>query len=1026
MEKYQYIAINSDCEAAAGALLIDRKEWPAPVADKDREWFRFLSDAGVVDGLVAIPANVPDWPIQGDNWMYYLSVTKDPALDAVWLQKCGLATPLSHPRTDYSRHGEAFKLPGQVIVHELSDDARRRFAALVVRHLQSFGNKHLQFELLSNLSSRGTQDKRTLKSPLATFLSTAAWFPMEAGSELEFVHIADGWVITAQPRFVPRAIEEIASILAKDGLATELLAANGLRFWRDKATAADRLEALAEVCEVISQHERPVLRKCYDEAWRDMIELGQPLPHEVRLVVERPIGFASIAGTEPRTCVYVRTDKSADLAKLLIDTGALVLVTNADCPYEAVISTISATGGFDAQSTDKADVRLLVNDEPFLTNLADPLLVDVVPWLVEALVLGHELGARSLEKSAHVGAVLERLRRLRLRQSLSIELESGVGTAKRLQRYLHRDDVCPTLIVEGRFDAEQLGDAASLIAPYVHPNRRTFELLLVRLAHRLSNNSELLSIRPTEAEYAYAIQADLDEVREHLAAYRHDDSHKIELVVPLVAYHVGVENARELAPKLSNSGFTQWFSLIGGYLPEGKVHELMAAIEKTEDLAVLRKDLKLDYARFNRVLVELGRGSLTSESELRRLFNLWKSDLRQQLSDRLRRHFAPTFNDHAAFTPYAELRSLDFMTFNEVWGETHETLHRKDVAVHADHVFTKTFGEDPGGELPELETIRKANRKAVAMVAERAKPLLRAVAPNWVSPEWNSSAAEIAAILDRAGLLDFHQVDETEIIALMVRVGLWPEGLAKTLDLAIHGLSGDDLDREKSRAAEQQVEEQRRRNRVEFAGNEFYAGDTEFASLFASVVHAAFAEGDWQNRSKTGLVSITIQPESGNSGAGKFGGKGGGRLASKPSEAVRAAIGLAGELLAYEYLKRKHRNHFSDECWVSENRTSLYPESGDDSQGYDFRVNTVQTEWLYEVKATPGDACEFELSDNEYRVAVSAQADRSRRYRILFVQYAFDPSLCRILELPNPTAEAGKSRFRVIGRSSQRMRFELG
>ena len=99
---------------------------------------------------------------------------------------------------------------------------------------------------------------------------------------------------------------------------------------------------------------------------------------------------------------------------------------------------------------------------------------------------------------------------------------------------------------------------------------------------------------------------------------------------------------------------------------------------------------------------------------------------------------------------------------------------------------------------------------------------------------------------------------------------------------------------------------------------------------------------------------------------------------------------------------------------------------GDDSLGYDFRVNTLSTEWLYEVKATSEDAFELELSDNEFRVAVKAQADRTRRYRILFVQYALDPSQCQVFELPNPASEAGRSRFRVVGRSSQRMRFELG
>jgi hypothetical protein len=72
---------------------------------------------------------------------------------------------------------------------------------------------------------------------------------------------------------------------------------------------------------------------------------------------------------------------------------------------------------------------------------------------------------------------------------------------------------------------------------------------------------------------------------------------------------------------------------------------------------------------------------------------------------------------------------------------------------------------------------------------------------------------------------------------------------------------------------------------------------------------------------------------------------------TKPPEPVLGAIGLAGELAAFNYLKHKHRTRFSDRCWVSENRGTAFPDPGDPTLGYDFRVNTARVEWLYEVKA---------------------------------------------------------------------------
>ncbi|HJY50625.1 MAG TPA: hypothetical protein VJ349_18620 [Stellaceae bacterium] len=70
------------------------------------------------------------------------------------------------------------------------------------------------------------------------------------------------------------------------------------------------------------------------------------------------------------------------------------------------------------------------------------------------------------------------------------------------------------------------------------------------------------------------------------------------------------------------------------------------------------------------------------------------------------------------------------------------------------------------------------------------------------------------------------------------------------------------------------------------------------------------------------------------------------------------------------------------------------------------------------------DACEFELTDNEYRKAALAASEKSQRYRILMVQYVFDLGRCRVLELPNP-AGIGRGSFKLIGRSSLRMKFEL-
>ena len=136
------------------------------------------------------------------------------------------------------------------------------------------------------------------------------------------------------------------------------------------------------------------------------------------------------------------------------------------------------------------------------------------------------------------------------------------------------------------------------------------------------------------------------------------------------------------------------------------------------------------------------------------------------------------------------------------------------------------------------------------------------------------------------------------------------------------------------------------------------------------------------------------------------------------------AMGMASEWLAYQYLCHRHPGHVDEDSWVSENRWHFFGRSrGNDTAGYDFRIETPQATWLYEVKSTLENSGEFELTANELRVASSASKDGRRRYRILYVPYVFSPDKWCVLVLPNPMGEKTRNRFEIVGRGSVRLRF---
>lgn len=1018
----------AECATAAKALLVDISSWPGDAKGFKQEWIRFLIATGVSDGLIPVAAKVPEGPLAGSAWAYNFRTGRYLGLDATWYSNASFVDP-HYPQTHYWRRGEAWKLPGQAIVGSLSDDARRRFAALAVRHLQSHGREYLKFFLFRKDRDQRHHDLQTAYTPLATFLATAPWFPMESPGALKFLAVAQGWLITerrSEPKFVAQGAEEIAALLSKDDAAVTILADEPFRLnvWKAKTSAPQRLQALADICESVTQHERPLLRKLYEHAWKDLLELDLDLVEDAALIVERPPGFGKLTGGTEEASVYLRDSGSSELARLLIDTGSPVLAVSLDVLSKSIQAKIEKSSTLKALFVADAEIGLLVDGEPFKTSSDSPSLLDAAPWLMEALLLGHEFGADGFERNVNLTHIQERLRRLRLRKARTIVLTSQNGSAQAMDRYLHRDDSRPTLLVSGAFDSHQLVESAKVISAYLHANLHTFEMLLVRLVLYLGRDQDLRTLVPSEGQYAAAAQAPIEAVRDYLAAFRHDDASRVDALVPLVAYFSNAVLAREVGTRLLGERMSKWQATLAAAIPTDVAERLLAETEKTLDLFTLMRELSLEYARFNRVLLELGRLSLVSEADLRRQFEVWKNDLRSQLFERLRYHFQGKYDDPTAFAPYAGMRDLEFITYDATWSESKQTIDRGDVLASANNALAGISLYEPGGKLLPVDALRLTNRKVIAQVSELAKRVLEAAEVQPLHDIWSAGPGEVAAALDRAGLLDFHHVGQAEALGLLVRSGFWPESTPQSLNLSDHGLTEDDMDRERQRAQQQQVEEKRRRNLVVFGDTEFDASDAEFSRHFAEAESQAIASGGWESRSSRRLATLVAQPEKDTTGKG-----GGGRGMARPTprlpETIRGAIGLAGELLAFRFLEAKHSKNFNDRCWVSENRRSRFPEDGDLTLGYDFRVAMTEREWLYEVKATPGDLCEFELTDNEYRQAVAASPDRSRRYRILFVFYALDLSRRRIVELPNPASEGNDSLFRIIGRSSTRMRFEL-
>jgi len=1034
VERYlvEAAAVSPDCARGRDHLLISFDAWPQAAADDRREdWVRFLALLGTSDGLSPLAADVRRRGTPSGYWSGVLStVSAKQGLDGAWVARVG-STSFQNTNTDYDLTGEIWRLPGQTEYADLSVDARAALSDLIVTLLRDHGDEHFQFSIVHYRQYNRVE----LPTPLAVFLANAPWVASTKQDEIAFAVPAASWSTTAArqppPRFVPRFQSEVGARAALPAILFDPRI--GLRDWSSRDNAAARLASLADSLEDLSAAERRDLRDQLRRAWSDVAEAKRALPTALSLVVERA-GSLELCRPDPTVppLVHVTSERQGFAARALADRGEVVLDIGEN-DGAAIARLIDAMGGFRVQVADSSDVRLIVDGRDFEPQSDDPPLVaGALGWLIDAAVLAHEYLGDPLELRTIPPDELERrLRQIRLRRcaTFALMIDGELAHARRDERAQPvPHPLSPTLVLvaDAAIGLDLLCEAAPAITKLMGVRRNTLETMLERLERAGFGGTG----KPTEAHYARAIKRDESIVRDHFAATRGGVEWRVRALLPIIAHLGGLELASDfedvherLGPSLH---LRQWIAeRFGGTLAERS----LAAVEETDDQRLIRRAMGFDFAAYGDTLASLGYPPLNDENDLRRMFEVYLGELKPELLDRVRRRFAGVWAAGEDLAPYVAARRLDFVTFDPAWLLALEALTREVVAARAAAAAAELLGpDDLEADLPPLDRVAVDNRKLVLSYhpdfAARAGAWCRKHGTALPASIETADAQTLVRALDEAGLLDFEKLDPASLPEFYARVGAWPAGMPLTADLAGLGLVPDDLQRDEIEAREAKRKAEAARRTIVFAGENLDAGAGDFVRRFEALADAAIEDGnDWFTRSRAPRLRPQDQRVPEMPGGG--GGGGGQSWRTQPPEAVKAAMGIASEWLAREYLRRRHPKEMSDACWVSSNRAAFCTGAvGDDSLGYDFRVATERNEWLYEVKSSMDAGGEFELTARELEVAGSASLERKRRYRILYVPFVFDPAQWRVLSLSNPAAPNTRDRFRVLRGGSVRYRFE--
>jgi Domain of unknown function (DUF3883) len=1006
------------------------------VRQRTAEWVDLLRLLGVRDGLWPIRLRAPE-----ATWAYVFTrqkVGKTIGLSEsdieLWSKIEGHQT--RRPQMQYEFSGDFFKLPGQSDYSSFSADGRSQYALLIVEGLRAWKDEHLAVRA-DTLNYRRS-DPHDWPTPAAAFLQEGEWLQDGTG----FVRPREAWYFPRKdgepaPSFFPFVRRSLADLIGPSDIQLARLRKFGMKVFGDPNDAAAlivRLPVLLLSGKVSEEHWRAFSR-IYHSAWSAVVERkADPFstsPDELA-VITRGLQLATVPMRQekPDETIYLNdlTDPLAltilqELRRPVLDVGSPTVGAGA-------LPILQEHFGGHLCPTSSLQIRILADGQPVeLSEDLERLLSQERRWLEE--VVGLTIYLKSLvprHRSEQAEREAQRLLgsiRIKWAREIGITIN---GEPARLPRHQNRavgiaGPSAPVLVIAAEAHTFEWNILEAIATPLARLINRAsvnsaLELVFVRLKGLMGDHV----VAPSDDELACALECDIAEVRRYRREVRSSIDAVLERLRPLLLYYAG----RDALVALDRSvpGKSALISILARWsvqLP--RTAEALVQECEVSDLAELREALGIPYASFNSILSDLGSPyrpfhNVVGDNEA---FEAFRQRNRSAILNRLRSRFRNAFTNNRSLSAYVAIRNLDGLKPDVAWLETchlpSEKMMGIEVARWIDAIAAEAAVQGSDA-LPDLAKTRATNRRSVEELIRECAPVVSA----WCRRNkqtlpglWNSAdpAAIVVDSMDQAGQYDFDVLATTRILGWLRASGHWPDSMPMTNDKQQLGLTPEDLNVKSEAEVERERREYERRSIV-YNGKRFTA--VECAALIAnvetSIPQAFFATGK-------GFSSLV---EVGKAHGVRGGGGPGGYARHALNEDQRGLVGLVGEKVALEWLKRKYPGT-DENSWKSTNRDrSLGGRPGSDSLGYDFEVFERGRRLFFEVKATIGEQPILELGETELRTA--NENARRDNYRILFITQALEPSQRRIFVLPNPFSSRAQGFYQLTG-TGIRYRFRL-
>ncbi|MFD1145512.1 sacsin N-terminal ATP-binding-like domain-containing protein [Saccharothrix hoggarensis] len=1010
----------SDQLEQIGERVLDKDFLRSDAVDDERTFFETL---GVNHGLVPWWTSTRNFHVSGKQLKNPHSVPNFPAdfsakTQDAWRELAARrATKPSFDSTKYQISGLIAFLPGQEDWAEFSHDTRRLYAQLVLRGLDVWPDSALKATFQASTDSV----KPTWPSFAAAFLHEADWVLQTTPGERSrqfFAPLRAAWWVgdTDTPDYLSAAPAAWRSLLTDR--VRERLTWLGARFWDVSTTAADRL---AEINEVVGRQgpRAAIVRTAYEQAWRDLFANGGPdvqVPHAIVVTSRGALSVVDLDLDGP--AVYTDDRPGATETALLAQTPVPVLAVRVNTLAAQVRRALVADGVTRIKSCSDAAVRVLVDGVDPLDQPGRPLADlggDWLPLLVDAIAeqRRHVLPVSRVPATSTADP---------LRGDIEVVLADSIIAVIDGHQVDHefapdsirvsspdRGQVIVTLRGSGdRWSVLQ--SAAAALADFRGglAIAASLRLALIDLAARCGDGT------PEPADVAAVLKMPLDELHALVgdsAGNRFALTPVLELIACLDV--AAAEELQGVRDRIADQDEVRTWLIAHGFDADR-----ILTLARRNDLLDATRQLDIALARANAGLRALGLNLLHNGDGHQHQFDAYLQRHRSEIRDRLRDRFARVFREGGALDEYVRLRELPGLEPDRAWLDTHWNLSADLLRDRVDSWLGEIGSPlEPGRSLPPVDELRERGRREVAKRLDRA----RIVVDAWLHRNAGGSGKRPGDAVDnieamvQAGLLDFRRPLTDDVIEWLRKNEQWPEGMPATTELRPLHLEDADLDAARDRLDSEQHAAKSQGDLVQYGGRS-YSADQESRAELVEALRASIPPevlGTDPAPQESGLL-----PSATATGKTSSGGAPGWRAPSVSTSKTKL-IGLAGEIVVGEWLRRKYELPPED-TWCSGYRSDhLADGKGDDRLGYDFLVKTNDKTILYEVKSTVDDLPQFALGESEVRRANDLA--ENEEYRIVFVTHVLDQAKIRLRVLPNPFSPGGMATYHVVGRS-----FRLG